>query len=80
MLEIVVVSFSVLSRANFEDGWTSIYRIKTLNHDPLPTSSSFFLSLSHHLLLSLYSKSQGEKEKKEAKNIATRIKINNKEA
>lgn len=53
-----------------------------LIHGPLPASSSFFLSLSlsHHLLLSLYSKSQGDKEKKEAKNIATRIKINNKEA
>ena len=66
------------SRANFEEGWTFVYRIKIQNHSPLLASSSSF-SLSSPLL-SLYSKSQGEKEKKQGKNMAMKIKINNKEA
>lgn len=59
--KIMVVSFSVLSRANFEDEQAYIYRINTLSHRSFCTSSSFSLPLSNHLLLYLYLKSQREK-------------------
>lgn len=51
-----------------------------LIHGPLPASSSFFLSLSLTTFSFLFLPNLRERDKKEAKSIATRIKINNKEA